>query len=784
MEWLKKSKGRLAVAAFFALLLLYGILAHDDYGITYDDPYQRAHSLTTYNQLFLQEKTYKTDCIDTDTLSDGYSGNYGVIMQLPAVFMEELDGFEHTRLEAYQIRHLYVFIWFFIGSIYFYHLCMLITGRKRLLSLLGTVMLVISPRILADGCYNIKDSLCMSLFIISAYYGLKFLRKETILSIIPFIVFTALCSTTRVIGALVIAAGMIVFFFKTLTEGHLRRFWAYCISISILFLGAYFIMSPDTWAHPVQSLLQAIEAFSDYTTWQGNVFYLGEWHNGQELPWHYLLVWIGITVPTVYLLFFAFGLASRMKETVIAIRNKEIDSRAWDFLYFFLIFLLPVAYVIIMTPTLYNGWRHFYFLYPIIIIIAVMGLEKLTASEKLICRRGAFAALGLSICSTVGWMAINHPYEYMYFSPLVRDYAYTHFDRDYWGMAEVECFEYLYDYDIEERPALYIRSYSTNYNELNNSESPITFYTAANYYKADYVVSDWHEFEQSYLFKCIKSVDVDGYTIRNLWRRIYDVGTQLTLEQHENGEFSYSAGYGEWTKSETEGTIQYTLELSRTIPTDEVAVFTSYTDMASEMDVLVSGDGEGWMILSQSPNAKLRENRQSADCIVHNLNYIRIVVPKEFQYQECQFQIELCGTEETLAQYSEPGYIPIVGFTSSEESSEEEYKLAWDNDTTTAWRTSTQYAGQFYQVEFDNVYRLDGINLVMGDRPQNIEIYASLNGEDWERLEIKETEETDGLTNYSFAPAECRYIRIQAGETETVAIGWYIYEMTPLAADD
>lgn len=219
------NKGRLATVLFFALLFLYGCLTFDDFGISSDEYLQRNHSLVMYNDLFLQDKEYKTATVDTTELPslENYGTNYGVILQLPLVFAEHMNDFEMSYQEIFMMRHLYSFLWFFISAIYFYRLAMILVGGRRLEALLGTLIYVLCPRTLADSFYNIKDALCMALFAISMYYGIRMIRRLSPGTAVLFVLFSALCTASRVVGGVIVAACMLVILLKSIAEGGWKR---------------------------------------------------------------------------------------------------------------------------------------------------------------------------------------------------------------------------------------------------------------------------------------------------------------------------------------------------------------------------------------------------------------------------------------------------------------------------------------------------------------------------------------------------------------------------------
>ena len=49
-----------------------------------------------------------------------------------------------------------------------------------------------------------------------------------------------------------------------------------------------------------------LKIMSSYS-WSGGIFYLGEYVNALNLPWHYPIVWILISTPILYIILFIIG---------------------------------------------------------------------------------------------------------------------------------------------------------------------------------------------------------------------------------------------------------------------------------------------------------------------------------------------------------------------------------------------------------------------------------------------------------------------------------------------
>ena len=50
---------------------------------------------------------------------------------------------------------------------------------------------------------------------------------------------------------------------------------------------------PYLWENPLNNFTQIFMNLSSFD-WEGYNFYFGDYHEGKNMPWHYILVWIGI----------------------------------------------------------------------------------------------------------------------------------------------------------------------------------------------------------------------------------------------------------------------------------------------------------------------------------------------------------------------------------------------------------------------------------------------------------------------------------------------------------
>ena len=131
--------------------------------------------------------------------------------------------------------------------------------------------------------------------------------------------------------------------------------------------------------------------------------------------------------------------AARWRE---AIRNT--DARFALLLVGFAV--LPVLVVIVLDSTLYNGWRHMFFLYAPLCPLAALGARRIWAAlsdrnPRFRLALGALAALG--IAAVVVQMVRLHPYQSDYFNLLVNRNVSGQYEVDYWDLSRRDALEWL-----------------------------------------------------------------------------------------------------------------------------------------------------------------------------------------------------------------------------------------------------------------------------------------------------------------------------------------------------
>jgi hypothetical protein len=436
--------GRTVVALFFLGLLTLGILIHQDYGISFDEPAQRLIGVTNLNhiaQLFNISSILNNEVLAQfpKNLSQITDRDYGVIFEVPAAFMEHVFNLKQER-EIYLARHFLTFL-FFIGGVYAVYRMAERRFNDWRIGLLAATFLILSPRIFADAFYNSKDLVFLSVFAVAMNTTVVFVIRPSWKTALFHALACAIAIDVRIMAIIIPLMTIAILFIKSLKdELSAKQILTYWIFFSVACFIFTTICWPYLWEAPLQNIRQAFVSMARFRH-NPYLIFMGEPVRASSLPWFYLPVWIGITTPLVYLGLFFIGALSTLK---ILIKNGyklwSNNDELQDLI--FLAFMSgPVIAVITLHSILYNGWRHVFFIYPAMILIATGGAVRLwgMASKKLL-RFILIVTIAMSLTHTAIWMIAYHPLQNLYFNKFSGEWN-SRFEVDYWGVANKQALE-------------------------------------------------------------------------------------------------------------------------------------------------------------------------------------------------------------------------------------------------------------------------------------------------------------------------------------------------------
>lgn len=783
-KWLKDNYKSILVVLFFVVYLCFGLFTYKDYGIGVDERIERDSTLINYKYMFPSVRSIKTDTVDFENLidlPDWKDRYYGTALQQPAVMIEHMFGFHLNYQQIFQVKHLYTFLLFFIAAIFFYHLAKGLLGERKW-AFLATVMLVLSPRIFGEAFYNMKDLYFVSAFIVNLYFVLGFLKKPNWKWMIGLGLSTGICVNTRVVGGILIVFALLFAFVLSLQNKTWKRVLPLIIGTGCISLGTYILVTPITWTNTVQEIFNVIKTFSDYVKWPYNFLYLGESVNATNLPWHYMFVFIGVSTPLLYLFLFGLGLVTKSAERIRAVKNKEkLDAQFYVELSCILLIVIPFVYVIISRPVLYTGWRHFYFMYPIMILFAAMGVKWIF--EKIQNKKSLYyagvAVLGGYLFVMGGWILKNHPYEYAYFNVIGKATAAENFERDYWGMSSMDCVNFILERD--DRPEIKIWAPMTYVDLILPPEQAerITFlYKEEDITKADYILEAYRDEKESVdyarwnNYRELYRVEVDGIKLQSVFVRAFDVhfGSEIFVK---DDVANFSVSNINWTETVEKGNRILEGIMGTPVLASKVSLTCESGKLPKGTQVLFSSDGTNYIRMENLADYTTTANAVYGTFAPMEVSHIRIDMPEKHSQNA---KLRLVWYKELSAEQTAHSSIEQTASGVNDRTT----NLACDGDITTIWSSErVQEAGMDYLLELSEVTVLHAVSLAQGtvedDYPRALEIYVGNEKENLQKVEILSAE--DGV--YTSDDTAGKYVQLVLGETdEKVENYWAIAEIS------
>jgi hypothetical protein len=210
-------------------------------------------------------------------------------------------------------------------------------------------------------------------------------------------------------------------------------------------LGTAWIMMvlPWPWAHenPWLHPMQAIRMASQFHV-VVPVLFEGRVIPSDQLPRHYLLAQLVLTVPPVVLLLAGIGLAAA---AIAAWRNPN-RPRTTVLVALAVWLALPLALFVAMRPNAYDGMRHFLFLLPAVALWSAYGCEwlwsRFPASGS---RMGLVTLLAAAVALQIDSLVQLHPYQMAYFNFLAGGVsgAVERYDTECWLISYKEAMEWI-----------------------------------------------------------------------------------------------------------------------------------------------------------------------------------------------------------------------------------------------------------------------------------------------------------------------------------------------------
>ncbi len=604
---------------FFMGILFIGLISYADYGISWDELRQRTHGVVAlgYIRNSVIPSILSLEILEGFPAYPEYRYQGYVLFHLPILLIEEALGLNPERAELWKTRHIYTFLWFFVGLIFLYKI--VLRNYGWLLGLLGCLFMVLSPRIFAHSFYNVKDLVFLSTVLVALYFSLRYLERKDLISALLLALSIAIATNIRIIGLMFLA--LVIFFtvtdwFKSIcNQNHIQgstyikliiiapllTTLLFLLSIAVTtyvgFIGFIFLVLvfsfsskswinnirvtkniesasfavllfltplltilfwPGAWINPLNRILNSLIGQADFIGWPFTVLYMGDYMLGKEVPWHYIPVWLSITTPVIYLVLFIVGFVLIVKTAYKCRFQLYTNNEEKESLFCLLALAIPVVTAIVLSSTLYDGWRHQFFIYAPLLLISIKGFYYLITNYKLHNIKSKiykplyfliFILFGLNLVYIAYWMATNHPYQNVYFNALAGNRVEYTFERDYWGLSAREGLEYIVKNDDRELIKIHdelghikrnlLMLDSEDQRRLLIVEKEEAEYIVENYRRLVVEKDETREFIDSYRKKNgqylgdkeVFSLEVDGITIMSVFDLRADKAQKNIIEQ-------------------------------------------------------------------------------------------------------------------------------------------------------------------------------------------------------------------------------------------------------------
>ncbi len=416
----------------FALLIPVAWLLRNDYGMAWDDA---QHAV--YGSYVLDY--FRSGFTDEKWLNDiGGLYNYGTLFDLPSALLHEWLYGE----DLFELRSFLMALTGLLAIPAAAKLGRCIGGEGT--AVWSVAALLAMPQFVGQSFINCKDLPLATAVAWTLLAGLRLFEKPSFLNFGLCGLALGVTLAVRVGGLIagVFLVGLLLFlgvraFVNDDLDASLAKAATLKNGLGVLFAaaiawGLMVAFWPIAHRNPILGPLQAFQQSAAFPT-AYPVLYLGESIPSAELPWHYLPVMFGLTMPLPLLLLVGAGFVGLLGAFFIHWERPNVKS------YFLLLFWIafPFGYVAFGKPNIYDGVRHFLFVIPALAIVAGLALSWLTKHFR-VGRLQVGALLGAAaIAFSWAQVLLWHPFQYAFFNRLAGEPTTLHerFETDYWATS-------------------------------------------------------------------------------------------------------------------------------------------------------------------------------------------------------------------------------------------------------------------------------------------------------------------------------------------------------------
>lgn len=529
---------------FFLALFMLGLSIYKDYGVSVDEPLERTNGVVALADLgekadlelvksdpFFKEYI-KSHFIGAPVASEYKPYNiieyrdryYPVGFTLPSVLLERWFLI-NNEVSIYHFRHLINFIVCFFGLIALFS----ITQRRYRdwkISLLAVTFFLLSPRFFAESFYNSKDLILLSWFLIVSNSMIAFVLRPRLLILFIHALLCAIAMDIRLM-AIIFPLGTVMLLGIQVLRHQIELGKAVFYTLIYTLTTALLVVMfwPFLWSNPWQNFVEALTFMTRYK-FEMTSLYFGQAYPSDQLPWHYLPAWIVITTPLPYIGLFSVGVLVVLKSIWKSGWRLWANAEEMQDLIFLVLCLGPIIAVVLSHSTLYDSWRHVYFVYPFLLLLAVRGFVFLWSKclSSSILKYGFISSIAIPLIFVLVWMIQAHPLQNVYFNGLAGSNLKERFDLDYWGLANKLALERIAAQDSRPDIRVYAASFTPLYPNLYLKPEMQRFSISPGKEGADYILNNWRLYPLNQKidpnFTIYDEIIVDGEVILTILKSV------------------------------------------------------------------------------------------------------------------------------------------------------------------------------------------------------------------------------------------------------------------------
>ncbi|MBF0135099.1 MAG: glycosyltransferase family 39 protein [Magnetococcales bacterium] len=430
-----------------------------DFGISWDEPehWQQGHHILAFFTSFFRDR----HATNPDFLTNFYGGHAYFL----SAITERLLG-----LDSYRTARLVLPFLGLLGVVGCWRLTRFIGGAPA--GFWAAVLLLLTPSYFGHAFMNPKDMPFAVGYIWSLYFLVRMTDAYPSIPRPLAIQAGMVVGTTiglRVMGGMLfiylpllliykqwllskdsIKTGSGTLLFKDMFNNLFNHLFGNMFALFLLVLSSFLsciLIWPAALLNPFQTIFRSITNATHFPI-SFTVFIFGEKHVSSDLPLSYLPINFGIVLPEVSLILLLAAVPVGLYRLFPVRQDRSVREMTGQAAMLAGL-LVPLLFVVIMKPNIYNGIRHFLFLLPpmaalqSLLFVSAMRWLRQRGKRKLAML--SVSVVVLALFTQVARMWVVHPLEYSFYNTLIGGFrgAYNKFTLDHWLLSHKPAVDYL-----------------------------------------------------------------------------------------------------------------------------------------------------------------------------------------------------------------------------------------------------------------------------------------------------------------------------------------------------